>query len=495
MTSHEHQTKSADERTLTQKTMRGIFWSGTSQFVSQGISFFVNIVVARVLFPEDFGVLGMAAVYIELISILSDLGLNASIIQRDKVTQNQLSTCFWLNLIIAVILIGGSVLCAPLVAQFYRTEILSSVIIVSSLSFIPRMMGSVNKALLTRELAFKTMAAPDIIGIMVFSVLVIPMAWSGLGLWSIILANLIGVWATTIALWKWSGWRPSWTFDWNGYKSLMSFGSRVLGEQLIGFINMNIDYLLIGRLLGTYALGIYTMAFSLMTFPLRKIAQMVTRVTFPAFSRVQHDDALLRDAYLKTVRYISLVTFPILTGMGLLADDFIHVAYTDKWAEVIIPLQIMCLDGLIRTVGTTVGSILYAKGRADIGLKWKIASAGVIIPSIIVGADYGIIGVAVALTGTTVVLAPIIQTITNRLIDLKFKALGQALAPAVVSTLVMAVGLSGIIWLRVQYGMDTQYLFLMGATLFGALVYITSFRLFFRTYYMELFALFHQMRG
>ncbi|HIG47137.1 MAG TPA: MOP flippase family protein [candidate division Zixibacteria bacterium] len=480
---------------LTRKTIRGVFWSGMSQFISHGISFLVNIVVARLLFPEDFGILGMAAVYIELVSVISDLGINASIIQRDKVSQSQLSTCFWLNQIVAVTLIGLSVLCAPLVAQFYRAEILSSVIIVSSLSLIPRMLGSVHKTLLTRHLAFKTIAAPDIIGIMVFSVLVIPMTWGGLGLWSIILANLAGAWATTIGLWKWSGWRPAWTFDWKGYRGLISFGSKVLGEQLIGYIILNIDYLMIGRLLGPYALGVYTLAYNLMTFPQRKIAQVVTRVTFPAFSRVQNNDALLREAYLKTVRYISLVTFPILTGMGILAADFIHVVYTDKWVEAVVPLQIMCLDGLIRTVGTTVGSILYAKGRADIGLKWKIVASGVILPSIIVGSNYGIIGVAVALTGTTIVLSPIIQIITNRLIGLRFKELGHALAPATISTLLMVGGLSGMLWLRMEYGMDAQIIFLVSAVLFGALVYTTSFRLFFRIYYTELFGMFHHVKG
>lgn len=482
----------APEKSLTQKTMRGVFWSGASQFVSQGLSFLVNIVVARLLFPEDFGVLGMAAVYIELVSILSDLGLNASIIQRKDVSRTQLSTCFWLNMMIAVVLIGVSALCAPLVAQFYRTEVLSSVIIVSSLSFIPRMMGSVHKSLLTRELAFKTLAAPDVIGILVFSILVIPMAWSGLGLWSIIFANLAGAWATTAGLWKWSGWRPSWVFDWKGYKTLLSFGSKVLGEQLIGYINLNIDYLLIGRLLGTSALGIYTLAFNLMTFPLRKIAQMVTRVTFPAFSQRQHDNEALRDAYLKTIRYISLVTFPLLTGLGILADDFIRVIYTEKWAGAILPLQIMCIDGLARTISTTTGSIQYAKGRADIGFKWKIFTLFVIPPSVVIGTRYGVAGVAVAVTAATLFLAPIIQIITNRLIELRMRTFLKALLPAFTGSILMAIWL--VFLMQIALEQAGPMAFLAIAFLSGAAVYVGIFRLFFRPHFNELFNLVRQQK-
>ncbi len=474
--------------------MRGIFWSGVSQFISQGLSFLVNIVVARLLFPEDFGVLGMAAVYLELVSILSDLGLNASIIQRDKVSQTQLSTCFWLNLVIAVALIGVSALCAPSVAQFYRTEILSSVIIVSSLSFIPRMMGSVHKTLLTRDLAFKTIAAPDIIGIIVFSVLVVPMAWSGLGLWSIILANLAGAWATTIGLWKWSGWRPGWTFSWKEYRALISFGSKVLGEQLIGYINLNIDYLLIGRLLGAYALGVYTLSFNLMTYPLRRIAQMVTRVTFPAYSQRQHDHEALREAYLQTVRYVSLVTFPLLTGLGILADDFIRQVYTEKWAEAILPLQIMCIDGLARTISTTTGSIQYAKGRADIGFKWKILTIFVIPPSVFIGAQYGIVGVSIAVTAATLFLAPIIQIITNRLIGLHMKVFINALIPAISSSILMAGCLGLLMWARMLYWPGVSIMFLIIAVLSGAVVYICSFRILFRTHYGALIVLMRDLR-
>ena len=476
---------------LTRKTMRGIFWSGTSQFMIQGISFFVNIVLARLLFPEDFGILAMAALFIEMTGLISDFGLSAALIQRKKINQTQRSTAFWMNILVGVTLVGLSVLCAPLAADFFRRDIIAPVIMVSSIGFVIRAVGGVHRALMTRQLRFKTLAIPDVVGILAFSASVIPMVLMGLGLWSIVLANLVSALISSTILWRLSSWRPSFLFDWAACRDLMSFGLNVLGEQVLDYVNVNVDYLIISRLLGEAMLGIYTFAFNLMTAPLRKIAQMVTRVTFPAFSQVQTDNAVLRAGYLKSVRYISLITFPILTGLGVLADDFIRLVYGNKWIAAIVPLQIMCLDGLIRTISTTTGSILYAKNRADIGFKWKIVTVCVVY----IGAQYGIIGVSIAVALATLVLAPIIQVITHRLMDLRFSPFGAALAPAAVSSIMMVGWLFILMALRRQYWPDGGYLFLGTAVMSGALIYTVGFRLIFKDRFMEAIDLVKQLRG
>lgn len=484
-----------DDDGLSAQTTRGVFWSGATQLITQGIGFAVNIAVARLLFPADFGVLGMAAMFIELASLISDLGLNTAIVQRQDLSQRQLSTCFWINGLVGLALIGVSIALAPVVANLFRQDIVAPVIMMSSLNFILRAGSSVHRALLIRRLAFKTLAIPDVAAIVLFAVCVIPMAWLGYGLWSVVIANLISAAMATLLLWFLSPWRPGWQFDWPAVRPLMPFGANVLGEQILDYVNLNIDYLLIGRLLGAAALGVYTLAFNLMTFPLRRVAQMITRVTFPAFSRVQDDEAALQAGYLKTVCYIALITFPVMTGMGILAPDFIRLVYTDKWAEAIIPLQIMCVDGLVRTVSTTTGSILYAKGRADIGFKWKMATVFVIPPAVIMGTRYGIVGVSVAVTLATLLLAPIIQIVTHRLIHLTWRPFASALAPAVAGSLIMAGWLAGLVWTRAQHWPDAGFEYFGLAILSGAAIYTASFRFLFRSRFDEMIRLFGHLRG
>ena len=479
---------------LTRKTTRGVFWTGTSQLVVQAVGFALNIFVARLLFPEDFGVLGMAAIFIELVSLVSDLGLNTAIIQRRDVSQTQLSTCFWLNGMVGVLLFGCGLLCAPLVAELFRKDIVGPVIMLSSMGFILRSMGSLHRALLTRQLAFRTLAIPEIVGIVVFGICVVALAWRGAGLWSVIIANLVSAAATTLLLWLLNPWRPGYRFNWSETRPLMPFSANVVGEQLLDYVNLNVDYLLIGRLLGAAALGTYTLAFNLMTFPLRKIAQMITRVTFPAFSQIQEDEAALRHGYLASVRYIALVTFPILTGMGILAPDFIPLVYTEKWEDAILPLQIMCVDGLVRTVSTTTGSVLYAKGRSDVGFKWKMVTVLVIPPAVVFATPYGIVGVSIAITAATLVLAPIIQGVTHRLIHLKWRDFGRALAPATICSLLMAGWLMALVWTRSEFWPTTGYAFLGTAVLSSMALYTAGFWLLFRTVFAELMGLFGHLR-
>lgn len=479
---------------LARAATRGVFWSGTSQVVTQAIGFSVNIVIARLLYPEDFGILGMAAMFIELVSLVGDLGLSAAIIQRKQVTQLQLSTCFWINLLIGAGLVAASFLFAPFIARFFERDIVGPVVFVSSFGFLIRSAGSVHRAILTRQLEFKKLAIPEIATIVTYGVIVVPMALIGMSFWSVVIANLISAMVTTVLFWVYCSWRPGRQFDWSSFRELMAFGVNVFGEQVLGYVNLNIDYLLIGKLLGAASLGIYTLAFNLMTFPLRKIAQMVTRVTFPAFSRVQSDDALLRVGYLKTVRYISLVTFPVLTGLGIVAPDFIRLVYGSKWTAAILPLQIMCIDGLIRTVGTTVGSVLYAKGRADIGFRWKILTVLVIPPFILAGMSYGIVGVSIAVACATLLLAPIIQLITNRLIGLRMASFGHALTPAFVGSLIMAGWLVGLAWGRNRVWPEAEYTFLMVVAASGAGVYLASIRFVFRETYAEMLGLIGRLR-
>ena len=209
-------------------------------------------------------------------------------------------------------------------------------------------------------------------------------------------------------------------------KSYLAFGSHVMGSSVLNYIDTNVDYLVVGRMIGASALGYYTLAYNLITFPLYKISTIITRVTFPAFSKIQNDNQTLRTGYLKVVRYISMITFPMLAGMFVVAPEFIMVVYGSKWTPMILTLQILCLAGALKSIGTTVGTILLSKGRPDIQFKWNILTVIVLTIAVLLGVKYGIEGVAAMVTISAVLLFSIIQRITNKLIDLEHVQLFQS---------------------------------------------------------------------
>jgi O-antigen/teichoic acid export membrane protein len=206
---------------------KGVFWAGTTQVITQAISFAVNVIVARLLYPDDFGILGMAAMSLDLMGTITDLGVNSAIIQRHEVTEEQLSTCFWINVLVGVALMGSAVVCAPTIAGFFKKGLVGPVIVVSSFGFLLRAAGGVHRAILTKRLDFRRLTVPEIVSILFFSITVIPMAWGGIGLWSVVIANLAGGIASTIALWVLHPWREAG----GGWRRAGRVRSRVCGPD------------------------------------------------------------------------------------------------------------------------------------------------------------------------------------------------------------------------------------------------------------------------
>ncbi|MCG7847617.1 MAG: MOP flippase family protein, partial [ANME-2 cluster archaeon] len=402
---------------LRKSTAIGILWTGISQLSTQVFRFIVIIILARLLHPEEFGIVGLAAIFIGFISTVNELGMSAAIIQRKDVDETHLSTSFWASVGTGITLFVLTVLVSPLVADFFQEDLVQPILIITAIGLVIGSFSVVHRALLEKSLDFKKITITEVCAAYVSGIISILLAISGYGVWSLVFGGLVGNFISVIILWKISAWRPSLKFSFAHFKELFGFGGHVMGSRLLNYIDSNMDYLVVGKLLGAVALGYYTLAYHLITFPLHKISIIVTRVTFPAFSTIQDDNDTLRKGYLKVVRYISLITFPMLAGMFVVAPEFVVVVFGTKWAPMILPLQILCLAGALKSVGTTVGSILLSKGRADIQFKWNILTAILLPIAVLLGANYGIVGVAAAITVMTISLFPIIQMITNKLID------------------------------------------------------------------------------
>lgn len=462
---------------IRQKSVKGVGWNGISQITRQGFQFIVTAILARLLLPSEFGLVGMAAIITGLILSVRELGLSAAIVQRKELDHLHLSSSFWANVGAGLILFGVCSAIAPYAARFFKREIVAPILIVSSFGFVISSLGIVHRAALLRNLEFKAVALAEIGTSVGYGVTSVLMAVLGFGVWSLVYGTLFGSLVGVILWWTGFKWRPAFRFSRQKFFELFRFGANVMGSGLVGYFGQNVDYLVIGRRLGASPLGIYTLAFKLISFPLTRISYMITGVTFPAFSRMQDDDRRLRHAYTKTVRYISLMTFPILAGMMVLAPQLVRVVYGPKWIGAIIPLRIMCVVGMLKAVGTTVGSVLMAKGRPDIEFKYLLLLLVGMVTAVIIGSFHGVVGVAIAVTLLTVIAFPVIQAITNRLIGLSFKEYFTSLWPAAFATAIMAGSILVYKSVIIRFLPGKSLLVLLSSVGLGVLLYWGTLKL------------------
>lgn len=479
---------------LIKSSTSGVLWTGISQFVSQVFQFIVIIILARILIPKEFGIVGMAAIFTGFISRFNELGLSSAIIQRKDVNEMHLSTSFWTSLGAGTILCILTALVSPYIADFFSEDLIHPILIVSSINFIVGSFSVIPRTLFVKSLDFKKLAIVEISATFISGMLSILLAFNGYGVWSLVLGGISSSFISVLILWRLSPWRPSYKFSVSHFKELFSFGSHVMGSNILNYIDTNVDYLVVGKMIGASALGYYTLAYNLMTFPLHKISTIVTRVTFPAFSKIQDDNNALQNGYLKAVRYISIITFPMLAGIFVVAPEFIVVIYGSKWVPVILPLQILCLAGALKSIGTTVGSILLSKGRADIQFKWNILTVIVLTIAVLIGVKYGIVGVASMVTISTILLFFIIQKITNKLIDLSMYNYLKAIFPALFGSMTLIIAVEIYQRIITVYGL-TDAVMLISSVLIGIAVYVMFIRIFFNNLLREIRLLIHEIRG
>lgn len=477
---------------LQTKTVKGIGWSAISQVLAQGIQFVVKLVLARVLVPEHFGIIGMALIFTAFIQTVNELGLSISIIQRKDIEERHLSTSFWTNIFIGIIICFIAILASPFVADFFKEEGLQPVIRILSIGFILGSFGIVHRAILTKNIDFKNVAIAEAGAVLSSGIISIFLALLGFGVWSLVIGSLMGDFGRSVFLWMRCPWRPSKKFDRASFSELFVFGKNVLGSRIISYITFNADYFLIAKFLDATSLGLYTLAYQMAIFPLSQISSVITRVTFPIFSTIQDDNTRIRMGYLRAIKYTSLITFPLLTGLVVVAPELIPTLIGEKWIPMVSPLQILCIAGIIYSIATHTGSIILSKGRSDIHIRWD-ASKAVILPiAALIGVQYGIIGVATATALVACVLFLIIQKITNRLIDLRFYEFFKALYPATVSSTILVIGV--LAFQQLCTILSLQDIFsLVGSILIGAVFYFLTVRIIDRNIFKEIKILLNQL--
>ena len=473
---------------LRARTLSGLGWSGAAQVARQVLQFFIGVILARLLSPREFGLIGMIIIFTGFANLFSDLGLGAALIQKLDIEQRHLSSVFWVNIAVGIILTGIVVVAAPLISTFYDEPALRVLTMVIALNFFIGSFNVVQNALLRKNMDFQRLARIEIAAGFLAGVLAISMALLGLGVWSLVAQSLMFTAVSVVMMWQISAWRPALSLDTGALKELMGFSSNLLGFNLFNYWIRNFDNILIGKFIGSSALGIYARAYSLMLLPVSQISSVVSRVMFPALSTIQDDTERVKQIYLRSTRTIAFVTFPMMIGLLVVAKPFILSVYGDKWQEVIPILQIFCLTGMGQSVGTTVGWIYTSQGRTDIMLKWGIFSGIVYIISFVIGLRWGVIGVAVAyvLSGYILLWYPA-WTIPGRLINLRFSEMIKNLS----GPFYCAVAMGVFVWilglfLPVSW---SQWVYLAILVPLGIMLYIAMMHLFKVRVYIETYEL------
>lgn len=421
------------------RATRGVLWTGGGQILRQIVQVVGSVVLARLLAPDDFGLLGMAMFFVGIGQLFADFGIGSAIVQARVDDRVVLSSCFWLNMAVAgalaLIVLGAS----PWISDFYRRSDLTPLIAVLSLNLLLAGLQVVPQALLYRDMRFAELAKAQVLGSLAGALVAITMAWSGAGVWSLVAQPLVGSTVNLGICLAALSWRPYLEFSWTRTESLARFSLALLGTNLIGYANRNVDSMLVGRFLGAGPLGLYSMAIQLMLYPLQQVSSVIVRVLFPTLVEIKDDPERLRAAYLKAVGAIAFLTFPMMGGLFAVADDFVMVVFGPAWAEMAPVLKVVAWVGMMQSVGTTVGSIYLSMGRPDIALRVSITASPLLIGGMAAGIPWGILGVAIGYAVASFGLFYYTAHQAFRLVELSISTFHGAMFRPLVASLGMAV--------------------------------------------------------
>lgn len=347
-------------------------WSAIERFSLQGIQFLLGLILARLLTPEDYGIVGMIAIFIAIAQTFVDSGFSNALIRKNNRSQEDCSTVFYFNIVVAVLLYGVLFFSSPLIADLLKTPILVEVVRVVALNLIVNSFAAVQIAQFTISLDFKTQAKITLSATIVSGIAGIAMAYYGFGVWALVFQTLTSNTLKTIMFWISSKWHPSFVFSVASFKELGSYGSKLLASSLISTIYANITTLLIGRFYTPKALGFYTRGDQFANLPSTNLVGILQRVTFPILAKIQDDEDRMLALYRKYIRLSSFVVFGLMLTLATCAKPLIVVLLTEKWADAALYLQIICFAVMFDHITTINMNLLQVKGRSDLVLKTEV---------------------------------------------------------------------------------------------------------------------------
>jgi O-antigen/teichoic acid export membrane protein len=435
------------------RTLRG----GTIAVTTQGIKFCITIVatsiLARLLTPEDYGLIGMVAFVIAFLSTYKDLGLAAATIQIPSLNSDQVSTLFWINVSVSASISLLILAISPLISRFYGESRLTSISAVTAIGFLISGFAVQHEALLRRQMRYSALAASGLVSMIVGYVVAIFMAWQRFGYWALVGSQLAVVCTNTLLMFLLCRWFPGWPKRNSGVKSMIRFGGHVTGFATINFFSRNLDNLLVGRVWGAQQLGVYSRAYQLMMLPIDQINEPLTSVAVPTLSTLADSPERYRKAYLRIIEKIALITMPGVALMIATADWIVQIVLGSKWSATAGILMCLGFTGMFQPIANTTGWLLLSQGRSGDMLRWGFISGPLIILSIFAGLPWGAFGVALSYSAVRVFINdPLLYWFVGRKGPVRTRDFYVTMAPFVISALLALLASVGLrYWLHVEY--------------------------------------------
>ena len=384
------------ENSIKKKAIASSMWSSVQQFGRMGISFVANLIMARLLTPEDYGAVGMLMVFVSLSMIFIDSGFGSALIQKKNPTEEDYSTIFFFNLMVGVALYFVLFVTAPAISRFYNMDILTDMLRVLGLVLIINSFSMIQQSRLKKQLNFKTLTISFLTGQIVGSGVGIFMAFKGYGVWSLVTYDVLDALIRTLMLWIQCKWKPKFVFRFSSLKELFRFGGFLLANGILVTLRRNVLAIVLGKLYSAKELGMYTQAKKVENIPVQSVATIIGHVTFPVYSKLQDNIERLRNVQRRGFIYIAFLCIPLLILLMVIAKPLILVLYTDKWIESVPYLQILCFSGIFYSLQEVNGNIVNAMGQSKLFFKWSIVKTATLFLLIFIGSFFGIYGLMIS---------------------------------------------------------------------------------------------------
>jgi teichuronic acid exporter len=375
---------------LRQKTVDALIWRGMETFGQQGIRFVIQIVLARLLLPEQFGLIGMLTIFIMLAQVFINSGFGQALIQKKNADHTDECSIFYFNILVSVIVTGILWLVAPWIAVFYKQPVLIPLTRVLSLNLIINAFAQIQITVLTKKIDFKSQLKVGVSASLFSGVIGVVMAYKGFGVWALVGQQVSRSFAQTMIYWFVSDWRPALILSFSSLRSLFSFGSKLLFSGLLGTVFNNIYLVVIGKLFSLADLGFYSKAKGLQEFPVRSTSSIISSVTFPVFASIQDERSRVKVGVQKSLTTLVMMITPCMLGLAVVARPLVSVVLTDKWLPCVPFLQLLCIEGILWPLHVINMDILKALGRSDLFFRLEVIKKILTVISIAVTYRWGI---------------------------------------------------------------------------------------------------------
>lgn len=429
---------------LKHKAISGFQWSFAGNLLNQGSNFLIGILLARLLSPKEFGLIGMLTFFVAVSQVFVDSGFGEALIRKKDEKEKDYSTVFYFNMAVGFIFYLILFFCAGFVGRFFNEPKLVSLLRVLSVVLIINSLGMVQLAILKKQLNFKLQAKISFISAACSGIVAIEMACAGWGVWSLVWKVILYYSLSSLLLWVWNSWRPRLLFSPASFKDLFNFGSKLLVAGLLEKIYTNIYPMVIGKYFSAESLGYYTYAYNFSNFPAQNISGVIQQVSYPLFASIQDDLERFKRGYVKVLKNTMFISFILMAGIAASAEPLVLVLLGEKWLPTVPYLRLLCFVGMIYPLHSLNLNVLKIKGRSDLFLRIDVIKRVLVIPVIAVGVIWGIKSMILGMIIFSGVVYFLNSYWTGRLINYPAVEQLRDMAPLFISSIVMGLVLFGV---------------------------------------------------